>query len=331
MRGATAHEPTTRDCVLRYYEYRRVLAAAEHARAFECFELATTREPENAEAWAGLSLLSTDAWAHDFAGQAGSAATLERARETARRAMDIDGENLHANLALAGILYFSGDDFRDVAERILAAWPENAEAQAYVGALFILSGETDRGSALVANAIEWTPEVPSGYFASSALVALREHRYDDALASALRIDSPDWPLGHLILAAAAALGGRLDLAVRARERLVELDPTIAKTATRPAAPLARRAGSRRRDRARVRRGGAGAVARSLQLAVRGRQMVDQALKLEREVVELGCGQACDLRELDELLEALEVVDGGDGSQHPGSDVQCQQGPERPIA
>ena len=229
MRALTVHEPTTRDCVLRYYEYRRAFGAAEHARALECFELATTREPENAEAWAGLSLLSADAWAHGFGGHAGSAKMLERARDTARRAMDIDGESLHANLALASVQYFNGGDFREVAERVLMAWPENAEAQAFIGAMFLLSGETDRGSALVANAIEWTPEAPSGYFASSALVALREHRYDDALAFALRIDSPDWPLGHLVLAAAAGLAGRLDLAVRARERYVQLDPTLAKT------------------------------------------------------------------------------------------------------
>jgi hypothetical protein len=143
--------------------------------------------------------------------------------------MDINGENLHANLALASVQYFGGDDFHEVAERILVAWPENAEAEAYLGAMFLLSGETARGSALVADAIEWTPEAPSGYFASSALAALREHRYDDALAFALRIDSPDWPLGHLILAAAAALAGRLDLAARARERYIELDPTVVKT------------------------------------------------------------------------------------------------------
>jgi adenylate cyclase len=229
MRGLTAHEPPTRDCVLRYYEYRQAFGAAEHAKAFECFELATAREPENAEAWAGLALLSIDAWAHGFAGHAGSAAVLERAQEAARRAMDINGENLHANLALASVQYFGGDDFHEVAERILVAWPENAEAEAYLGAMFLLSGETARGSALVADAIEWTPEAPSGYFASSALAALREHRYDDALAFALRIDSPDWPLGHLILAAAAALAGRLDLAARARERYIELDPTVVKT------------------------------------------------------------------------------------------------------
>ena len=222
-----AHEPVTHDCVLRYYEYRRAFGAAEHAKALDCFELVTTREPESAEAWAGLSLLTTDAWAHGFAGHGGNNSLLERAREMARRAMDIDGENLHANLALLGVQYFSGAEFHEVAERILKMWPENAEAEAYLGAMFALTGETERGDALVANAIEWTPKVPSGYYASRSLVALREQRYDEALALALRIDAPDWALGHVILAASSALGGRADLAARARARVMELQPTIA--------------------------------------------------------------------------------------------------------
>jgi hypothetical protein len=141
--------------------------------------------------------------------------------------MDVDGKNLHANLALAGIQYFSGAEIREVTERILAVWPENAEAHAYVGAMLVLSGDTKRGSELVAGATNWSPEVPSGYYAVRSLAALREHRYEDALALALRIDSPEWALGHLIVAAAASLGGRPDLAARARMRLIELDPAIA--------------------------------------------------------------------------------------------------------
>jgi adenylate cyclase len=221
MRSITAHEPVTRDCVLRYYEYRRAFGAAEHAAAMDCFELATKRDPASVEAWAGLSLLAADAWAHGFAGQAGSAAVLERAREAARHAMDIDGENLHANLALAAVQYFSGADFSEVARRILGAWPQNAEAHGYLGAMFVLSGDTRRGDALVAEAIEWTPKVPSGYYASRALAALREQRYDDALTLALRIDAPDWTMGHYIVAAVGALGGRGDLAARAYTRLMQ--------------------------------------------------------------------------------------------------------------
>jgi adenylate cyclase len=229
MRAQTAHEPTTRECMLRYYEYRRVLGAAEHARARDCFELTTTREPQSAQAWAGFSLVTTDAWAHGFAGQGGNAAVLNKAREMARRAMDIDGDNLHANLALAGVQFMSGTDFRDVAGRVLTRWPENAEALGYIGAMFVLSGDTAHGSALVESAIEWTPEVPSGNHASRTLVALREQRQADALASALRIDSPDWALGHIIVAAATALGGRPDLAARARARVIELDPHTARS------------------------------------------------------------------------------------------------------
>jgi adenylate cyclase len=221
MRSESAHEPVTRDCVLRYYEYRRAFGAAEHAAALDCFELAAKRDSGGVEAWAGLSLLTADAWAHGFAGQAGSAAALERAREAARRAMDIDGENLHANLALLAVQYFSGADFSEVAKRILERWPENAEAQAFLGAMFVLSGDTQRGDALVAEAIEWTPKVPSGYYASRALAALREQRYTDALTLALRIDAPDWTMGHYIVSAAGALGGRSDLAARAHAQLVQ--------------------------------------------------------------------------------------------------------------
>ncbi|HEY3518260.1 MAG TPA: hypothetical protein VGL98_14520, partial [Gammaproteobacteria bacterium] len=227
VRAMAAHEPVTHDCVLRYYEYRRAFGAAEHAKALDCFELATKREPGSPEAWAGLSLLTTDAWAHGFAGHGGNGPLPERARELARRAMDIDGENLHANLALLAAQYFSGGEFHEVAERILATWPDNAEAAAYIGATFALTGETARGDALVADASEWTPKVPSGYYASRSLVALRERRYDDAVTLALRIDAPDWALGHVILAAAGALGGRAEIAARARARVMELNPAIA--------------------------------------------------------------------------------------------------------
>jgi hypothetical protein len=145
--------------------------------------------------------------------------------------MDIDGANLHANLALAATQFFGGEDFSGVAERMLRQWPENSETQAYLGALFILTGETARGRDLVDRAIESTGSPPSGYFASRALAELREGKYDEALATALRIDSPDWPLGHVIVAAVAALNGRADLAVRARARALEIDPDMAAAQT----------------------------------------------------------------------------------------------------
>jgi tetratricopeptide (TPR) repeat protein len=219
-----AAELTVQDCVLKYYEFRRVLDRVRHADALACFESATQREPSSAEAWAVLSLLAAEQAPH---GYIEATAPLDHAREAARRAMDIDGNNLHANLALAGTQYFSGEDFRPVAERVLQTWPDNGEAQAWIAFMFVLSGETSRGRALVERAIAATQRSPSGYHSTLALAALKQGNVDEALASALRIDSPDWPLGHSVVAAAAALAGRADLAARARARAIDLDPTLA--------------------------------------------------------------------------------------------------------
>ena len=228
VRTLSADALTTNDCELKYYDYRRVLTDARQSEALACFELATVREPESAEAWAGLSLLFTDRFGYGYADPA-EVAPLDRPREAARKAMDIDGDNLHANLALASVQFFSGADFREVAERVLRTWPENGEAQAFLGAMYIVTGETASGRALVERAIESTPKAPSGYHASTAVAALREERFDEALAAALRIDSPDWALGQLVLAATAALAGRADLAARARSRMLELDPNVEKS------------------------------------------------------------------------------------------------------
>lgn len=224
--GLAVENLATGDCVILFYEYRRVLSRAEHARAVGCFEQATDREPDTAEGWARLAVLYAEAWPQGFAEERDSAQLLDRAREAARHAMDIDGDNLHANLALAIVQHFGGADPRDVAERVLTRWPENAEARAYIAAIFVLSGETARGRQLIEAAIDWTLQVPSGYYATLSLAALSERRSGDALAAALRIDSPDWKMGHIVLAAASALGGRLDLAARARARIIETDPEI---------------------------------------------------------------------------------------------------------
>ena len=90
VRTLSADALTTNDCELKYYDYRRVLTDARQSEALACFELATVREPESAEAWAGLSLLFTDRFGHGYADPA-EVAPLDRPREAARKAMDIDG------------------------------------------------------------------------------------------------------------------------------------------------------------------------------------------------------------------------------------------------
>jgi adenylate cyclase len=218
-----AAELTVSDCVLKYYEFRRLFDRAGYVDAVACFQAATQREPSSAEAWAVLAILEVESTLHGHAGVTDAGAD---AREAARRAMDIDGNNLHANLALIATQFYDGADFRPVAERLLRSWPDNGEAHAYIGFMYVASGDTARGRSLVERAIASTQRSPSGYHATLALAALQEGNVDEALASALRIDSPDWPVGHIVVAAAAALAGRADLAARARARAIALAPGL---------------------------------------------------------------------------------------------------------
>lgn len=212
-----------RECLLKYYEYRRVLAVAQYGDALQCFERVTERQPGFADAWAGLAMLLIDAYAYGYT-LPGGEASLEQAREAARRALDVDGASVLGNLALARVQFFSRAEFARTAGQALALRPNNAEALAMVGSMHVIGGDAARGSELLQRAVTLSPSVPGNYHASLALGYLRLGHDDDALAEALRIDAPDWPMGLVVVTATAALAGRTDIATRSLERLLAISP-----------------------------------------------------------------------------------------------------------
>jgi tetratricopeptide (TPR) repeat protein len=170
-------------------------------------------------------LLLADRHAYGYgAPPTAGAAPLDRAREAARTALDIDGDNVLANLALAQVQFFSGENFRRTGERALALRPNRPQTLAVLGTLYVFAGDTRRGLPMVDRSIELTAKPPGWIYATRALAELRAQRFPEAVAAALKIDAPNWPLGELIVAASAALAGRADLAERARGRLLNLDP-----------------------------------------------------------------------------------------------------------
>ena len=221
---------STRDCVLKYYDYRRRLDAGSHESALKCFERATQTANAQATAWAGLALLLADRHAYGYgAPPTAGAAPLGRAREAARTALDIDGDNVLANLALAQVQFFAGEDFRRAGERALALRPNRPQTLAVLGTLYVFAGDAVRGLPMIDRSIELTVKPPGWIYATRALAELRAQRFAEAVAAALKIDAPNWPLGEVIVAASAALAGRADLAERARGRLLNLDPSAADT------------------------------------------------------------------------------------------------------
>jgi TolB-like protein len=228
----TTHTPpeylATYDCVLKYRFYRHTFAATDHAPTVACFRDAVAREPNLADAWGGLALLYLDEYLYGFTPQPDAADALTRAGEAARRALDIDGDNRLANLAIARVRLNNGDidGFKRGANRLLELRPRHADDLMTLGALLVVVGDTERGVALADEAIAYyAPDrAPGPYFISHAFRAIIAGDYDEALEQALRIDAPEWAMSSMILAASAGLAGDEPMAERAAQRLLDLDP-----------------------------------------------------------------------------------------------------------
>jgi hypothetical protein len=95
-----------------------------------------------------------------------------------------------------------------------------------IGSLLVVTGDSDRGVALVEEALVfYAPDRPPGtYFVAHALHALATGDYDRALERALKIDVPEWAVTSIVVAASAGLAGEPEIAQRAAQRLLDLDP-----------------------------------------------------------------------------------------------------------
>ena len=231
----TEHTPPefleTYDCVLKFRYYRHTFAATDHSPAVDCFRHAVVREPKHADAWGGLALLYIDEYLYGYNVQPDAEDALARAREAARTGLDVDGDNRLANLAIARVRLMEGDldGFRRGAERFLELRPHYADDIMTLGSLFVVIGDSRRGTELVDEAMQfYSRERPPGtYYVSHAVQALAVGDYDRALEQALKIDTPEWIVTPMLVAASAGLTGQQEIAQRAVQRLLAVDAEFA--------------------------------------------------------------------------------------------------------
>jgi TolB-like protein len=220
----------TYDCVLRYRYYRRTVDAVGHKQSTACFERAVLQEPNLADAWAGLSLVYLDEYLYGYDPQTRAPDALTRAHEAALKACDIEGANRLATLALARVNFARGDHegFERASERLLALGPYNPDDILNIAVLRGVAGDWDRALPLVEQAAALVGRDRSPTIALIAAVhAIQTGDYQEALARALETDTPNWHVSQVVLAAAAGLAGRDDIAQRAASRLRELNPAAA--------------------------------------------------------------------------------------------------------
>jgi adenylate cyclase len=219
------------ECLLRFYEYTRFFDPTGHADSVGCLQRAVKGEPRFAPAWSALAVIYLHEHLYGYSPQPDKAPPLDRALESVRTSLDIDGSGRVAAVTLAGTRLARGDRqaFDAAIERCLAMKPVHPAVALLLGYLLIESGDWQRGAPMLDEALPLTTNVPGWAYVGYAFRYLETHDYEQALASSLRSDAPNWFVTPMTVTASAALAGRTDIAQRGKARLLELYPDFEST------------------------------------------------------------------------------------------------------
>lgn len=221
-------------CTLSYYAYRVDLDAKAYPAVRACLEKAVERFPNYATAWGLLSQIYTDGIRFRYPFDAMSAASIEQALATARRAVEIDPLNVRGRQAEMIALFLDGevDAALAVGKQAMAINPNDTELLGEYGYRLALSGRWDDGCPLVTEARERNPG-PFAYY-ESALALCSYFRGDNAEAVMWirKVSAPDNANYHAIAAAIFGEGGHIADARRESEWLVKNAPAMVENARR---------------------------------------------------------------------------------------------------
>ncbi|CAH1657043.1 TPR_REGION domain-containing protein [Hyphomicrobiales bacterium] len=195
-------------CVLHYYHYRKVLNKEEHALTRECLERTTSRFPDYSTGWAMLSHLYLDEDRYDLNRRPASAG-LDRARDAAERAIQLDPANVRGLQALMTVLFFRREPelALRVGERALALNPNDSEMLAELGSRIAQAGDWQRGSAMMETALERNPAQTGYYIGLIALARYMEGDNKRAVELIKRADLARFSIYHFVAALIFAKGG----------------------------------------------------------------------------------------------------------------------------
>jgi TolB-like protein/Tfp pilus assembly protein PilF len=223
VRDRPVEELNARELALRCVAYWHHIRPDEHARLRAALEHTLEREPTHAEAWACLSRLCSQEHEFRLNPRPGS---VERARAAARRAVEIDPTCQLGWEALAEASYFARDlgAFRNAADRAMALNPRNTSALAFMGVLISHGGEWDRGVEIVQRSMALNPHHPGWYHFPRFFDQYRKREFEQALATAKRMNMPEDFWTHAVTAAACGRLGRTEEARAALDALGSLMP-----------------------------------------------------------------------------------------------------------
>jgi serine/threonine-protein kinase len=217
------------ESVLQWLAYFEQITPAEHSRAREALERAVNVEPNYACAWACLSSVYLDEYRFDFNTRDDP---LDRALHAARKAVVLDATSALSASCLAMAYFHRGDlvAFRSTAERAMALNPRDASTLALLGIQIAHVGDWETGVPITQRAMSLNPHHPGWYYFGMFDDHYRKHEYDQALATAKKINMPGHSYYHAAIAASAGQLGRKEDARAAVDELLEVVPDFGERA-----------------------------------------------------------------------------------------------------
>jgi adenylate cyclase len=178
--------------------YPPVPAKIDAAR--QMFEEVIQRDPGFAGGYAGVGQMLC---LKSIFGQFDYRDATSKALEMASRGIEVDASFGHAHMvmALAKMLDRDFDGAMAAAEKAIDLQPNDADAHAYLGVIFMISGQPDRAEAPIGNALRLNPQFVAGPYLNILCIA-RSLNHDLAAAADAfeRNLGRDGPIGPPILA-----------------------------------------------------------------------------------------------------------------------------------
>jgi TolB-like protein len=225
-RGKPPRELSAYEASFLFHHYNAVHGQEAHQRACQALERAIREDPEYALAQSQLGELYCDVHALGYDGPEDA---LEKARQFAARAVELDNLCQHARLTLAYVEFLEGNHSEALrqAKMAIALNPNVAHLVGFAGFLIALSGDFDTGCAVIQEMHVFNPHQPGWMRMPAIVMALARGDFETALEEARRFRFAQLAWDALLRAAAAALAGRTPEASSASRELAELFPEIA--------------------------------------------------------------------------------------------------------
>ena len=210
--------PAAYDALLRFHHYVAERTPGAERRARAALEEAVALDPSFALGWAMLAEMLVHAYASD---PDAPVDTLDRALAMAARAVELEPACQQAHWSLAWVRFFRRDlgGFHSELERAIEQNPNAPYFVGVAGWALALSGEWERGLALLERGIALNPSYPRWFHFAHYADRFRKGDYAGALAQAGLMGPPESPRVLALTAAALQRLGRRD---EARAKAAEL-------------------------------------------------------------------------------------------------------------